>query len=158
MELSIRKVEPRDLKDLVAMLHEFAAFEDLSNYCEVTKERLAIAMFGPDAIADGLIALDGDKPVGYALFFPNFSSFRGQLGLYLDDLFISNAYRGKNLGHKMLKEIARIAASRGYERIDFNVLDWNTPAIGFYKKLGADSNDEETHFKFTDEAFRRLCQ
>ncbi|MEP6788198.1 MAG: GNAT family N-acetyltransferase, partial [Acidobacteriota bacterium] len=63
----------------------------------------------------------------------------------------------ESLGHKMLKEIARIAASRGYERIDFQVLDWNTPAIGFYKKLGADSNDEETHFKFTDEAFRNLA-
>ncbi|MEP6786900.1 MAG: GNAT family N-acetyltransferase, partial [Acidobacteriota bacterium] len=112
MELSIRKVEIRDLKDIVSMLHDFAAFEDLSDYCEVTEERLVTAMFGPTAVAEGLIALDGEKPVGYALFFPNFSSFRGQLGMYLDDLYVSNAYRGKSLGHKMLKEIARIAASR----------------------------------------------
>ena len=157
MNISIRKVEFSDLKDVVGLLREFAEFENLSEYCEVTEERLVTAMFGPDAVVEGLIALDGDTPIGYALFFPNFSSFRGQCGIYLDDLYINGAYRGQGVGEKMLREIARIAVSRGYERIDFNVLDWNTPAIVFYKKLGADSNDEETHFKFTDEAFRSLA-
>jgi ribosomal protein S18 acetylase RimI-like enzyme len=157
MDLTIRKIEPNDLADVVSLLHEFAAFEDLSDYCEVTEERLHTAMFGADGVAEGLIALDNSLPIGYALFFPNFSSFRGQLGLYLDDIYINEKYRGKGVGEAMLREIARIAASRGFDRIDFQVLDWNTPAIGFYKKLGADSNDEETHFKFSDEAFHNLA-
>ena len=158
MNLSIRKIGPGDLPNVVSMLHEFAAFEDLSSYCEVTEERLRTAMFGAGKVVEGLIAFDEDIPVGYALFFPNFSSFRGQRGFYLDDIYVRNEYRGKGVGLKLLKEIAQIAASRGYERIDFQVLDWNTRAIGFYQRLGADSNDEETHFKFTDEALAQLAK
>ena len=157
MNYEIRKVGQDDLAVVVVLLQEFAAFENLSDYCEITEERLSVAMFGSHAVVEGLIAFAGDGPVGYALFFPNFSSFRGQLGLYLDDIYIREAYRGHGLGEMMLKEVARIAASRGFERIDFQVLDWNTPAIGFYKKLGAVSDSEETHFKFIDDAFAQLA-
>jgi len=103
------------------------------------------------------VALVDGKGVGYAFFFPNFASFRGQRGFYLEDIYIAESYRGKGVGEAMLRELARLAASRGYERIDFVVLDWNTSAIEFYKKLGAEMDRSERHFKFTDDAFRSLA-
>jgi len=141
----------------MALVRELATFENLSEYCTVTEERLLSAMFGENAVVEGLIAFEGDTAIGYALYYPNFSSFRGERGFHLDDIYISSKYRGKGIGEAMLKEIARAAASRGFERIDFHVLDWNTPALKFYKKLGAVSNDEETHFKFSGDAFERLA-
>lgn len=155
--LSITKVEKRDLAAVLSLIHEFALFEELSHLCEVTLERLETAMFAPGAVVEGLIARQDDAAIGYALFFPNFSSFRGQRGLYLDDIFVKNEYRGEGVGEALLKEIARIAASRGLERIDFLVLDWNKPAARFYDKLGAVKDPEERHYKFTDEAFTRLA-
>lgn len=157
MELSIRNIRPEDLVAVISLMREFAAFENLSDYCTATEERLHAAMFGNNAVVEGLIAFDGETPIGYALFYPNFPSFRGQLGLYLEDIYIKAEYRRSALGHAMLKEIARIAASRGYDRIDFQVLDWNTSAITFYEKLGAVRDDDERHFKFTDSAFDELA-
>lgn len=157
MDISIRRIEPADITSVVELIREFAAYEDLTEYCEITEERLSAAMFGPGVVVEGLIVFDGETAVAYALYYPNFSSFRGQCGLYLDDIYIKTDYREKGVGEAVLKEIARIAASRGFERIDFLVLDWNTPAVNFYKKLGAVCNEEETHFKFADEAFQRLA-
>lgn len=146
-----------DAASVISLMHEFAAFENLSEYCEVTEERLVVAMFGNDAVVEGLIANDGDKAIGYALFYPNFSSFRGQRGFYLEDIYIKSEYRGSGIGEAMLREIVRIAASRGCERIDLLVLGWNTPAIKFYESLGAVRDNDERHFKFTDEAFNKLA-
>ncbi len=157
MTPSIRKIRPEDLENVVSMLREFAEFEKLSEYCTATEERFHTAMFGDKAVVEGLLAFDGETTVGYALFYPNFSSFRAQQGMHLEDLYIDGNYRGCGIGEALLKEIAQIATSRGYERIDFFVLDWNTSALKFYKKLGAESNDAETHFKFSDEAFARLA-
>jgi ribosomal protein S18 acetylase RimI-like enzyme len=157
MDLKIKAVGQADLETVVCLIREFAEFEDLSDVCEVTAEKLLEAMFTAGAVVEGLLAFDGALAIGYALFFPNFSSFRGQRGLYLDDIFVKNEYRGKGIGEALLKEIARLAASRGLERIDFLVLDWNTPAAGFYEKLGAAKDAEERHYKFTDDAFRRLA-
>ena len=158
MDLEIRNIAVTDLPAVVDMLREFAAFENLSDYCTVTVARLHAAMFGSDANVEGLIAVDDSAPIGYTLFYPNFSSFRGERGLHLDDIYITTQYRGKGVGLAVLKRIARIAATRGFERIDFNVLDWNTPAVGFYKKLGAVCNADETHFKFAGDAFARLAE
>ena len=156
MGLTIRNITPADVPAVVELVREFAAFENLTDFCEVTGETLHAAMFGEDTAAEGLIAFDGDAPIGYAIFYPNFASFRGQRGLYLEDIYVNDKYRGKGVGEAMIREIARIAASRGFERIDFLVLDWNTPALKFYEKLGAVRDDEERHFKFTDDAFRSL--
>jgi GNAT superfamily N-acetyltransferase len=157
MGLSIRNIEIRDLPAVVSLLREFAAFEGLIDYCTATIERLELAMFGDNALVEGLIAFDGDAAVGYALFYPSFSSFRGERGLFLDDLYVAEAQRGKGVGEAMLKEVASVAAGRSFERIDFLVLDWNTPAADFYEKLGAVRNEEETHFKFSGDAFRSLA-
>lgn len=153
----IRKIQQGDISSVLGLLRELAAYEDLSAYCTVTEERLHSAMFGDGSVVEGLIAFDGDAAVGYALYYPNFSSFRGERGFHLDDIYVKSDCRGKGIGEAMLKEIARDAASRGFERIDFQVLDWNASAIEFYKKLGAVFNDEETHFKFSGSAFDKLA-
>lgn len=132
-------------------------YEKLSDYLAITGAKLSKALFDKGAFVESLIALDGDRLVAYALFYPSFASFRGELGFYLEDIFITADYRGKAVGETMLKEIAKLAKSRGYERLDFQVQDWNAGAIGFYKKLGAVSNPDESHFKFSGEAFVNLA-
>ncbi len=158
MNLSIRKIRLEDLSAVVSMLREFAVFENLSEYCTVTEKRLHNAMFSDGSVVEGLIASDTEKPVAFAIFYPNFSSFRGERGMHLEDIYIRPEYRGKSLGETLLKEIACIASSRGFERIDFQVLDWNIQAIGFYEKLGAVRNDDDRHFKFSDTAFAKLSE
>jgi len=156
MQPSIRKIKDQDLPEIKALMADFAAYENLSDYCDVTVERLRSAMFGENSYVEGLVAIDGNSLIGYALYYPCFSSFRGQRGLYLEDIYVKPERQGGGIGETLLKHIAREAASRGFERIDFQVLDWNRPAIEFYKKHGAVSNDEETHFKFADDAFYTL--
>jgi ribosomal protein S18 acetylase RimI-like enzyme len=157
MDIRITRAAEKDVAAIVGLIKEFARFEDLSEFCEVTEDHLAAAMFGPEAFVDGLMAFDGERAVAYALFYSCFATFRGRRGLYLEDIYITEEYRRHNLGERMLREIAREAKSRGAERIDFMVLDWNTTAISFYEKHGAVRDNEERHFKFTDEAFKKLA-
>ncbi|MFT3742763.1 MAG: GNAT family N-acetyltransferase [Pyrinomonadaceae bacterium] len=149
-------MESRDVPGVLELLREFAEYEKLSQYCTATEERFQAALFGEGSFANGIVALSGDEIAGYAIFYPNFSTFRGERGMYLEDIYIRPAFRGGGTGKMMLQEVARCAAGRGFERIDFLVLDWNTPAIEFYKRLGAECNEDETHFKFAGEAFAEL--
>jgi GNAT superfamily N-acetyltransferase len=154
----IRKADQRDLSAIVALMREFAEFENLLDYFETTEERMAEAMFGRDAFVEGLVAdLDGTL-LAYAIFYRNFATFRGQQGIYLEDLYVAAGHRREGVGEDILREISAIAASRGYERIDFQVLEWNTPAILFYERLGAERSDIERHFTFSDDAFRALAK
>jgi len=155
--MEIRKISPADLSAVIALMKEFAEYEALSDYCTANEERLNLAMFGNDAFVEGFVAANGDLPVGYAIFYPFFASFRAERGLYLEDIYVQPDHRRGGTGLLMLKEIARLAAGRGMERIDFQVLDWNKPAIDFYIKHGAVSNPDETHFKFSGDAFRTLA-
>ena len=157
MPITIKQIAESDLPTIVSLMREFARYENLSEYCTVTEERLNSAMFGANAFVVGLAAFAEDVPVAYALFYPSFSSFRGERSLFLEDIYIREEYRRHNLGERMLREIARIAKSRGCERIDFLVLDWNTPAVNFYLKHGAEKNSDDRHFKFAGEAFERLA-
>lgn len=158
MDLSIRKTELADLPHLVELLREFAEFEYLIEYHEVTEERLFAAMFDSNAVVEGLMAFDENLPIGYALYYPSFSSFRGQRGLYLEDIYINERYRGHGIGERVIRKIARIGAERGCERLDFLVLGWNEAALKFYERLGAVRDEGERHLKFADEAFRRLAE
>lgn len=158
MEVTIRKAVPDDLPRVLGLLAEFAAYEGLSQYVEITGERLHAAMFGERSVVEGLIALDDGRPVGYSLFIPTFSSFPGQTGLYIEDLFVTADARGKGVGEAMLRKIARIAAERGCERIDFLVDVENEGAIAFYERLGAITNKGDRHFKFVDKAFSDLAE
>ena len=157
MDLKIKKAGEADIPAILSLLREFAEYESLLDYLEVTEERLRIALFDEGAVAEAIIAVIDERPVGYAVFYPNFATFRGQRGLYLEDIYIQPAHRRGGTGEKMLRHIARLAKERGFERIDFMVLDWNTPAINFYKKLGAEIDQSERHFKFTDDAFDNLA-
>jgi ribosomal protein S18 acetylase RimI-like enzyme len=157
MNILIEKASPEDMSAVIALVHEFAEYENLLPYCRVTEETLRNAVFGENAFVQCSIARDEGLPIGYTIYYPNFASFRGQLGYYLEDIFVKVEYRGRGVGDRMLKAIAQEAKSRGFERIDFQVLEWNTPAIAFYHKLGAVRDDEERHFKFVDEAFESLA-
>lgn len=155
--MQIRNIEMQDLAAVVALIRELAEYESLSQYCEVTEERLAAALFGEGSFLEGFIALDGAAAVGYALYFPYFSSFRGQRSFYIDDIYVTSSHRGRGLGIELIRRIARVAAERGFERIDFLVAEKNAAAIDFYKKHGAETNADERHFKFVDAAFRKLA-
>lgn len=157
MIIRIEKAVEANIPQIIALMREFAEYEKLSQFLEVTEERLQTALFGEGKVAEAILAFDGETPVAYAVFFPNFATFRGQRGIYLEDIFITKNARGQGLGEMMLRHIARLAKERGFERIDFQVLEWNAPAIGFYEKLGAHRDDEERHFKFTDAAFQKLA-
>lgn len=157
MQIRIEKVTSGEVGAVIELMREFAEFENLLDHFETTVARLDRAMFGEGAFVEGLIAFDREDAIGYALFFPYFASFRGQRGLYLEDIYIKQEYRGKGVGEAMLKKIARTAEKRGFERIDFMVLEWNTPAVKFYEKLGAVRDEDERHFKFTDGAFKALA-
>ncbi len=154
--MKIQTAKENNTAQIVEMIREFAAFENLSDYCEVAEENLFEAMFGANPCVEGLLAFETNEPIGYALFYENFASFRGQRGLYLEDLYIKPEHRGHKIGEAFLIKLAQIAKQRNFERIDFLVLDWNEPAIGFYKKLGAEMNPDERHFRFVDEEFRKL--
>lgn len=156
MTISIRKVDADDLNKIVHLIRDFAVYENLSDYCEVDEARLFRAMFSKNAIAEGLIALDGETAAGYAMFYPAFSSFRGELGLHIEDLFVLEAFRGKCIGLSFIKEIARIARERGFVRLDLMVQQQNLSAVRFYEKLGAEANADERHLKFTGDAFIKL--
>jgi ribosomal protein S18 acetylase RimI-like enzyme len=103
------------------------------------------------------VAVENDEIIGYALFYPNFASFRGQRGLYLEDIYISAGHRRSGVGVALLRQVARTAAEQGAARIDFQVLNWNVSAVAFYERLGAIRDDDERHMKFTDRAFQELA-
>lgn len=155
--MQIRKAEAKDASSIILLMRDFAEFEKLTEFFEATDESLHAAMFGETAFVEGLMAFDEDRPIAYAIFYPSFSSFRGQCGYFLEDIFIDANYRGLGLGERMLREIAKLARARGFTRIEFQVLDWNTPATEFYKKLGAVRDEETSDFKFVDEAFESLA-
>jgi len=157
MSIRIENAAPENIPQILALLYEFAEYEKLLDSFEVTEERLEIALFGDGKVAEAIVALDGETVIGYAIFFPYFATFRGQRGIYLEDIYLTTRSRGRGVGEMMLKYIAKIAKQRGFERIDFQVLEWNAPAIGFYERLGADRNDDERHFKFAGEAFETLA-
>lgn len=157
MEIQIRELNERDLGNVITLIGDFAEFEGLGDYFDVTEVRLHDVMFGPSSFVEGLGAFDGASMAGYALFFPYFASFRGRSGYFLEDLFVKQEFRKSGVGKLLLSEIAKRARDRGLERIDFQVLEWNLNAIRFYETLGAAKDADERHFKFTDDAFRGLC-
>jgi GNAT superfamily N-acetyltransferase len=156
----IRPVERSHLPAVVAMVHELAVYEKLPQDCHLTVEQLDAALFGPAPALFGHVALpagaDPDtEPVGYALWFLNYSTWEGVHGIHLEDLFVQPEQRGSGLGKALLTELARIAVQRGYARVEWSVLDWNTPSIDFYRSLGAVPMDDWTVFRLTGPALAR---
>ena len=146
-EFSIRFATVRDTALILEFIRKLAAYEKLAHEVEATEENLKTYLFGEKAMAEVLIGEYDRKPVGFALFFHNFSTFLGRPGIYLEDLFISPENRGNGFGKAMLAYLACIARERNCGRLEWSVLDWNESAIGFYEKLGAVPMDEWTVYR-----------
>ena len=126
-----------DLPQILAFIRGLAEYEKLSHICVATEELLREALFGAKPYAEVLIARLDNAPVGFGLFFHNFSTFLAKPGIYLEDLFVPPEHRGKGVGKALLKRLAQIARERDCGRMEWSVLDWNTPSIEFYKRIGA---------------------
>ncbi|MET8699995.1 GNAT family N-acetyltransferase [Kitasatospora sp. NPDC058032] len=150
----IRTALPSDVPVIHAMIRELAEYEKAAHEAVATEEQLHGALFGTDPALFGLIAEDDTtgEPVGFALWFLNYSTWRGTHGVYLEDLYVRPASRGGGHGKALLLELARIAVERGYSRMEWSVLDWNTPSINFYKSLGAVPMDGWTVYRLTGDA------
>jgi len=154
---SIRQATEQDIPLIHSFIRQLADYERLSHEAVMTEETLRESLFGPRPFAEVLLGYAGETPAAFAVFFHNFSTFRGRPGLYLEDLFVIPEMRGRGFGRALLVELAKIAVERNCGRFEWAVLDWNEPAIGFYKKLGAIAMDEWTIFRVTGEALERLA-
>lgn len=137
---NLRAAEPQDVPAIVGLIHELAAFEHLSHLVQTTAERLHPHLFGPRPVAEALVAevdAEGGGIVAFALFFTNFSTFLAQPGLYLEDLYVQPAWRGRGIGQALLKRLGALALQRGCGRFEWTVLDWNEKAIRLYRHMGA---------------------
>lgn len=154
----VRATRPGDEGTILGLIRELAEFEALLHEVRATEADIRRDGFGAQPRFECLLAeLDGD-PVGFALFFHNYSTWRGRRGLYLEDLFVSEHHRGKGAGGALLAAAARLAAERGCARMEWAVLDWNQPAIDFYRSLGAEPLDEWTLFRLAGAALERLAR
>lgn len=146
-----------DVPLILEMIRGLADYERLSAECVATEELLRDTLFGPRPTAEVLLARLGSECAGFALFFPNYSTFLAKPGLYLEDLFVKPAFRGRGIGFALLKRLAGIASQRGCGRVEWAVLDWNQPSIEFYNRLGAVPMNDWTVFRLTGEALHRLA-
>jgi GNAT superfamily N-acetyltransferase len=156
-EFQIRTTTEADLPVILSLIRELADYERAPDAVVATEARLRDVLFGPRPSAEVLLALEKNEPVGFAVYFHNFSTWLGRPGLYLEDLFIRPAIRGKGYGRALLERLAQIAKERGCGRMEWAVLDWNDPAIQFYRKLGAEPMNEWTVFRLTEEGIAKLA-
>jgi GNAT superfamily N-acetyltransferase len=154
--LAIRPAERADVPVIAELIRGLARFEKMEDEVTMTEDRLAASLFGERRYAETLIADQDGEPVGFALFFHNFSTFLAQPGIYLEDLFVLPDHRGGGIGRALLKELARLAVERGCGRLEWAVLDWNRDAIGFYERLGARPNSEWTVYRLAGEGLTSL--
>ncbi|MFG1670170.1 GNAT family N-acetyltransferase [Streptomyces sp. Y7] len=154
----IRPATPADIPSLHALIRELAEYEKALEEAKATEEQLHEALFGDRPAAYAHIAADDGtgETVGCAIWFLNFSTWRGVHGIYLEDLYVRPTARGAGHGKALLTELARICVERGYQRLEWSVLNWNTPSIAFYDSLGARPQDEWTVYRLTDEALTKL--
>ena len=155
---SIRPARPEDAELLVNLVLELAVYEKLEQHARATPDDFRRHLFGPRPAAEAAVAEVEGEPIGFALWFSTFSTFRGQPGLYLEDIFVKPGFRGRGIGKGLLAAVARRAVERGCGRLEWSVLDWNAPAIGFYRSLGARPMDEWTVYRIDDEPLRRLAE
>ena len=155
--LTIRFAEPSDFPQLLAFIHELAVYEELDDQVVATEALLHEWLFEKQK-AEVLLAVVDGKPVGSALFFHNFSTFLGRAGIYLEDLYVQPAYRGRGYGKALLKKLAQITVERGCGRLEWACLDWNKPSIDFYRSLGAVSMDGWTTYRLTGDTLQKMAE
>jgi GNAT superfamily N-acetyltransferase len=157
MPVQIRPATADDTPLIVELIRGLAEYERLAHECVATEERVRESLFGPRPDAEVVIAEVDGRPAGFALFFHNYSTFLARRGLYLEDLFVFPQYRGRGVGRALLVHLARLAVARGCGRFEWWVLDWNEPAIRFYRSLGAVPMDDWTVYRLTGEALEKLA-
>lgn len=152
----IRPAAPEDVPVIANLIRALAEYERMTDQVVMTEDSLREHLFGPRPYAEVLLAEHAGAVVGFAFFFHNYSTFLGRPGIYLEDLFVLPENRGQGHGKALLRALARLALERGCGRLEWCVLDWNTPSIEFYRALGAVSMDEWSTFRVTGEALARL--
>jgi GNAT superfamily N-acetyltransferase len=155
--LRIERATERDVPLILRLITALAEYERMSDEVVATEDGLRRTLFGPRPAAEVVVAYAGDEPAGFALFFHNYSTFLGKPGLYLEDLFVVPAFRGRGYGKALLVHLAKIAVERDCGRFEWSVLDWNEPAIGFYKKLGATPMEAWTIMRVAGDALHNLA-
>ena len=155
MSLTIREATRADVPLILTFIRELAEYEKLLHEVEATEADLAETLFGARPYAEVVIAESEGNPAGFALFFHNYSTFAGRPGIYLEDLYVRPAARGKGVGRALLAHLADLALARGCARLEWAVLDWNRAAIAFYESLGARAMDEWTVYRLSGETLRR---
>ncbi|MDH0096263.1 MULTISPECIES: GNAT family N-acetyltransferase [Pseudomonadaceae] len=156
-KLSLRPAQPADISLILDFIQELAEYERLGDQVVADPLLMTEHLFGPRPFAEVLIGEVDGEAAGFALFFHNYSTFLGRPGIYLEDLYVRPAARGAGLGKALLSELARLAVSRGCGRLEWSVLDWNQPAIGFYESLGATAQDEWTVYRLSGTALKALA-
>lgn len=156
--LRIAAATSGDVPVILRMITALAEYERLSHEVVATEASLRESLFGERPAVDVVIARSGTEPVGFAVWFKNYSTFLGRQGLYLEDLFVLPQWRGRGIGRALLAYLARLAVAGGYGRLEWSVLDWNAPAIGFYRSVGARPMEEWTVYRLTGDALTRLAE
>jgi GNAT superfamily N-acetyltransferase len=156
--VNVRPVRPEDVPALVGLVRELADYERALHEVQLTEQQLHACLFGEAPALFGHVAVAGEEVVGLALWFLNFSTWRGTHGIYLEDLYVRPEHRGAGLGRELLRTLAAVCVERGYSRLEWSVLDWNTPSIGFYAAAGAVPMDEWTVFRLTDDALAAFAR
>ena len=154
----IARATEADVPLILALIKALADYERMSEDVVATEERLKTSLFGPNAHTEVVIAYVGDEPAGFALWFYNYSTFLGRAGLYLEDLFVKPEWRRRGVGRALLQHLAQVAVDRNCGRMEWSVLDWNEPAIQFYRRIGARAMDEWTVFRLTGDALQRAAR
>jgi GNAT superfamily N-acetyltransferase len=156
-DFEIRTADEADVPIILSLIRELADYERAPDAVVATDVGLREVLFGAQPSAEVLLALENADPVGFAVYFFNFSTWLGRPGLYLEDLFVRPNVRGKGYGRALLERLAQIAQERGCGRMEWAVLDWNDPAIQFYRKLGAEPMNEWTVFRLTQDGIAKLA-
>ncbi|MDM8527331.1 GNAT family N-acetyltransferase [Anaerolineales bacterium HSG24] len=158
LRFEIRPAVPADVPQILRFIKALAEYEKLSHEVVATEALLHEGLFGPRPTAEAMLAYQSDQPAGFVLFFHSFSTFTGRPSLYLEDLYVDEAFRGHGLGRLLLVHLAKIAQKRGCGRFEWSVLDWNKPTIAFYESLEAKPRPGWTVYQVTGEALARLAE
>ncbi|PAV24691.1 L-amino acid N-acyltransferase YncA [Tamilnaduibacter salinus] len=153
----IRKATDADVATILRFIRELAIYEEAEHEVEATEASLADSLFGPDSVTHAVLCEKGGKPVGFAVYFFNYSTWKARHGLFLEDLFVTPSERGGGAGKQLLQYLASVAVERGCARFEWNVLDWNEPAIRFYESLGARPQSEWVGYRMTGKALEDLA-
>jgi len=156
-EVRIEPGTPADVPIILGLIRQLAEYEKLTHEVTATEQDVRASLFGERPAAEVLLAYAGDVPIGFAVFFQSFSTFLGKPGLYLEDLFVVPEWRRKGVGKRLFASVAALAVARGCGRFEWAVLDWNTPALDFYRSLGARVMDDWRICRLTEDALRRAA-